>query len=230
MPRTAYNQYDPLQNAFLSALAKGESPGGEKGLYIGVGGADLRQAPVDEYGFPQWSGFGNSHAAGWFQFQPGTWEEYASKYQLNFRSPDDQKAGAWLLAQDRYKANTGRDLTEALKAGDYLSVENALSKTWTSTPGRLANTLAQGDGVDIGTETPISADTSPLARLAGSLPLPGIGLGGADMFVRIGLLVIGAVVILIALWHLLSQTGVVPSPADTAKLAGGVAGAAAKFI
>ena len=91
----AYNPYDPTQQAFLSALASGEA--GTAGYMSGVGpngGSDLTGAPTDQYGFPQWNGFGNSHAAGEYQFQPATWDAVAAQHNLNFGNPADQNAAA----------------------------------------------------------------------------------------------------------------------------------------
>jgi muramidase (phage lysozyme) len=124
----AYNPYDPKQSALLAALALSEVGGAKNAQFLGTGGADLSDAPRDEYGFPQWDGFGASHAAGFFQFQPGTWKGVAEKFGLNFASAEDQKAGAWYHAQDTFQKETGRDLYGALTAKDYGTVESALGK------------------------------------------------------------------------------------------------------
>lgn len=218
----AYNPYDPAQASFLSALKLGESSG--PGAYTqGTGGTDLSNAPTNQYGFPEWGGFGNSHAAGAYQFQPATWEQYGSEYNLNFRNPGDQNAAAWYLAQDTYKAKTGGELSSALAAGDYSPVQSALAKVWPSVTGNgaspgLATALSSGQGGGLsGGTNPISADTS-----GGSDPFKAIG----NQFVRIGLIAVGSLVLLVALWYLLAQTGAVPSPSDAAKVAGKVALAA----
>lgn len=226
--RTAYNPYDPTQARFLAALARGESAGGAYGLFQGVGNYDLSGAPRDEYGFPIWQGWGNSHAAGWFQFQPGTWEEYAERYQLDFQRPDDQKAAAWYLAQDTYARRAGGSLTSALERGDYASIQSALEPIWPSVkgnkaaPGGLTESLQKGLGVDVDTRGVFSDDTTK-AGIPGLPSFPGLPFSvpglGADTFARIGLLVLGAIIILIALWYLLSQAtdGAVPDPTDTVK-------------
>lgn len=227
----AYNPADPTQQSFLSALAAGESSGSNR-YTQGVGGTDLSGAPTDEHGFPTWGGFGNSHAAGAFQFQPRTFDQYADEYNLNFKSPADQNAAAWYLAQDTFKAKTGGDLTAALQAGDFGSVQSALAAVWPSVtgngaaPGGLATSLASGTGADLSGSgmNPISADTSPLGQMLSKLnPVAAIG----NEFVRIGLIAVGVVILLVALWYLLSETGVVPSPSDAAKMAGKAALAAA---
>lgn len=219
MPGVAYDPYNTVQNRFLSALALPESGGGLKGLFIGTGGKDLKDAPTDEYGFPQWTGYGNSHAAGWFQFQPGTWKPYAEKYNLNFRNPDDQKAGAWYLAQDEYAKDTGRDLQTDLASGDYSRLEQSLANQWVSVPGKLSTLLNKGEGADIDTRGDISMNTTPFPGNIVTGLFPGI----QNEFARWGLLIIGAVIILIALWQLLSQTGLAPAPAETAKTVAKVA-------
>jgi len=218
---TAYNPYDPTQQSFLSALALGESRGASS-TFLGVGGKDLSGAPTDQYGFPEWGGFGNSHAAGIFQFQPATFEQYASEYNLNFRNPGDQNAAAWYLAQDTFKKQTGGDLSTALSSGQFSSIQTALAKVWPSVTGNgaspgLAAALSSGLGVDTGAATnPISEDTSPLARLLDSLnPVQAIG----NEFARIAIVAVGALILLVALWFLLANTGVVPSPGEVAKTA-----------
>lgn len=221
----AYNPYDPAQQSFLSALALGESHGPSP-YTQGVGGTDLSGAPTNQYGFPTWGGFGNSHAAGAFQFQPATWEQYGAEYNLNFRNPGDQNAAAWYLAQDTYKAKTGGDLSSALAAGQYSSVQAALAKVWPSVTGNgaspgLAAALSGGQGSQLsGGANPISADTSLLGKLN---PLNAM----TSQFARIGLIAVGSLILLVALWYLLSQTGAVPSPGEVAKTAGKVALAAA---
>ena len=63
---------------------------------VGYGGADLSNAPLDQYGFPKWPGkmgpAGMSHAAGAYQFQPGTWRPYAEKLGIHDFSPQSQDA------------------------------------------------------------------------------------------------------------------------------------------
>jgi hypothetical protein len=60
----------------------------------GYGGADLSKAPLDETGFPIWSGKegpqGLSHAAGAYQFEPATWKKYASAAGVSDFSPESQ--------------------------------------------------------------------------------------------------------------------------------------------
>lgn len=76
--------------------------------YIGWGGADLSQAPLDQYGFPIWEGkmgpAGNSRAAGAYQFQPGTWRKIAVKHfggYADWRKPEVQDAMARRLYLDQ---------------------------------------------------------------------------------------------------------------------------------
>ena len=63
---------------------------------VGYGGTDLSNAPLDQYGFPIWPGkmgpAGMSHAAGAYQFQPGTWRPYAQKLGIKDFSPASQDA------------------------------------------------------------------------------------------------------------------------------------------
>ncbi len=63
---------------------------------VGVGGSDLSKAPLDDSGFPQWAGKmgpqGISHAAGGYQFQPGTWRPAAQRLGIHDFSPASQDA------------------------------------------------------------------------------------------------------------------------------------------
>ena len=150
----AFNPSDPLQQKFLSALALGESGTGSQSSMMGVGGTDLSGLPTDQYGFPEWSGSGNSHAAGIFQFQPSTWDSLASTYGLNFSNTSDQEAGAWILAQQ-----ADPSLYSQLQSGDYGAVQGALSGIWPSVAGNgaapqgLALDLASGTGAALPSAT-----------------------------------------------------------------------------
>lgn len=144
-----YNPSDPIQSSFLASIAKGESGGSSNPYSVGFGGVNLSGASTNQYGFPQWGGaytpYGPTHAAGAFQFQPGTWNSIAQQYGLNFQNPQDQNAGAWYLAQQNYTARTGGSLEDALQAGNYSSVGTALNPTWTSlTPQSLATNMNSG--------------------------------------------------------------------------------------
>lgn len=214
---TAYNAYDTTQQSFLSALALGETGNASNAYSVGFGGSDLTGSPVDQYGFPQWNGADGSHAAGAFQFQPGTWDEIASQYNLNFSNPQDQNAGAWYEAQQAYSQKTGGDLETDLNAGLFTKVQSALGSIWPSVSGNaaapqgLAATLASGGGATIAggsTAAPVSSDQSQPSGI-----LPTI----ENWFLRGGLLVVGTLVILVSLWMLMANHGIVPGPKKLAK-------------
>ena len=96
-----FNPSDPTQVNFLSALASVENSSGNP--MAGYGGVDLTGSQTDAYGFPVWGGSssasGATHAAGLFQFQPGTFDPIAQTYNLNFQNPQDQETAAWILAR-----------------------------------------------------------------------------------------------------------------------------------
>lgn len=219
MPST-YTGYDPTQNAFLSALAQGETgSAGTGALFEGTGGTDLSTASTDAFGFPQWAGTGTSHAAGIFQFQPSTWDSLASVAGLNFGNVQDQDTAAWTLAQQTYASKTGGDLETDLQAGKFSQIESALAGVWPSVTGSaFGKALTGGTGANVSSTGAISADTSPKFD-----PLHPITSGAAvigDEISRVGVLAIGGLVAIVALWWLLSQSGAVPSPGDTARAAG----------
>lgn len=133
---------DPLAPV-MAKIAGGES-GGSPDPYTA------------RYGFPQQPGAagpaGISHAAGKYQFEPGTWVQTSREMVAqgqpapNFANPADQERVARFLAQKTYKQNTGRDLASDAAAGkvDY----PALSGQWPSlkqTAGRdLVERVRQG--------------------------------------------------------------------------------------
>ena len=209
-----YNPNDATQNKFLSSLALGETGNASNAYTLGYGGVDLSSAELGTHGFPQWSGdsSANTHAAGVFQFQPGTWSDIAGKYNLSFDKPQDQNAGAWYLAQETYSAKTGGDLTSALASGDYASVQSALGSIWPSVNGNaaapqgLAANLANGVGATIA-----GATGSATGGASSSSPF-GIVANVENWFERFGLIILGTVIVGGALWALLSSNGYVPSP------------------
>lgn len=214
MSIVAYNPSDPKQQSFLSALALGETGGADNAATLGYGGTDLSTATTDQYGFPSWTGLGNSHAAGTYQFEPATWDALASQYGYDFQNPTDQNAAAWTLAQQTYTAKTGGSLIDALNAGDYGSVQSALASVWPSVTGNgsapqgLAANLAAGVGASI-------------PGASGAETVGGTGNSGSPLsivdtlenfFVRFGLFIVGGIILIAALWALLSNAGYVPSP------------------
>ncbi len=220
MTAVAYNPSDPTQQSFLSSLALGETGNSSFASMEGVGGVNLSGTSTDQYGFPEWSGDSNSHAAGTFQFQPATWDQEASQYNLNFQNPSDQQAGAWYLAQQTYaQQNGGASLETALQNGDYSQVQSSLASVWPSVTGNqaapqgLAANLASGTGASLsgGSSASGASSTSSGSNLLADVE---------NFFVRFGLIIIGGVVIIVALWQLLASQGAVPSPGDTAKAVG----------
>lgn len=226
-----YNPNDATQTSFLSSLALGETGTTPWAPVEGVGGTNLSSAQPDQYGFPQWSGFGGSHAAGTYQFQPGTWDPIAAQLGLNFTSPSDQSAGAWAYAQQTYQQKTGGSLYDALQSGNYSSVQSALQSVWPSVTGNSATggkTLAENLASGIGAT--LNLGSTGASQVFGTAP--GQTVGGSSgsvlssiegFFVRGGLIVVGAIVLLIALWQMLSQHSALPSPGDTVKAAGKLA-------
>ena len=229
MPQVAYNAYDPQQAALLAGLAQGESGGASNSAVLGVGGTDLTGASTDQFGFPIWGGTGNSHAAGIFQFQPSTWDAVAGAHDLNFKNPADQAAGAWYLAQDTFKAKTGGDLETALQSGDYSSVQNALAGQWPSVfgnaaqPKGLAGFLA-GIGGALSGAGPAAPGSAAPAGSGDSATAPNAIEG---FFERGGLVIIGGLVVVVALFALLQRSGVVDKVSRGVGHAAALAAAAA---
>jgi hypothetical protein len=180
----------------------------------------LSGVPVDEYGFPIWSGQGNSHAAGVFQFQPGTWAQVAKEHNLDFQNPTDQAQGAWYYAQQTYADKTGGSLDADLDAGKLATIQNALQAAWPSVVGNsaapmgLAYNVANEIGADYDPSGGVNYQSTP-AKSDKLLSLSNI----EGFFQRFGLILLGVLIIGVALWKLLSDQGIIPPPEKLAKIA-----------
>lgn len=128
-----YSSTDPLIQALLNAISGGESGGPVSGnnLFLGYGGANLTGSQTNSFGFPIWAGvqtaYGPTHAAGIFQFEPGTFNNIAAQYGLNFNSVSGQSAAAWYNAQ---QADPG--LYQQLQSGNIGAIQSALTGQWPS--------------------------------------------------------------------------------------------------
>lgn len=74
-----------------------------------------------------------SSAAGKYQFLVGTWRDMQGALGLADFSPENQDIAAWHLAQQDYKAATGRDLVQALQSGSpeaIIGAKRVLEGTW----------------------------------------------------------------------------------------------------
>lgn len=113
---------------------------------VGTGGTDLSNAPLDQFGFPQWSGIstpkGPSHAAGAYQFQPGTWRQYAEPMGINDFSEKSQDAVGAAALRDQGV------------------------KPWAPYNPRLAAALARGEGA----EPPQMAQAQPPPETPEAVP------------------------------------------------------------
>lgn len=228
--QVAYNPSDPVQQSFLSDLALGET--GVHGTYTeGFGGVDLAGATGNQYGFPTWggssTGAGPTHAAGLYQFEPGTWDSIAANLGITDFSPNSQNEAAWTLAQQTYGAKTGgASLEAALQSGNYSSIQSALASVWpsvvgnASNPGGLANLLASGGAGSQGVLNPGGATAPTSGGASQSLGFLGSITDVEQFFVRFGLVIIGGLIVLVALWQLLSDNTDIPSPGDTVSAAG----------
>lgn len=117
---------DQIQAQILKRIASGESQQYNT-LYGGgsfQGYADHpRQSFIGPTGKP-------TSAAGLYQFEQGTWDEQKRKLGLKDFTPASQDAAAWDLAQNRYRAATGKDLVNEWRNGN--TNLDALAPTWPS--------------------------------------------------------------------------------------------------
>lgn len=176
--------------AFLDALAVGESGGSDDPYHVLYGGGHFDETtPVlaDHYGFPDWPGKDNSHAAGRYQFEPATWREIAASFYPDvpdFRLPIWQDRCAWRLACRNYGARTKRVLSADLATRPgYIPL--VLKSTWTSLneqfPTRYAAALVALGGVTPISTTEDSIEISPsyiptVQKLQHALNLAGASL------------------------------------------------------
>lgn len=84
--------------AFMAVIRAGESGDVYNRLLGGGMFFSYTDHPAVNQGF---AGVGNSHAAGAYQFQPGTWKEAQSALGLADFSPENQDAAAVYLVQRR---------------------------------------------------------------------------------------------------------------------------------
>lgn len=150
LPREAY--------ALLGTIAGTEAPdyqtinGGEKF-------ADFSDHPRRK------GGGGKSTAAGRYQYVQATWDRVAAANGFTDFSPANQDRGAWWLAQQDYKSNTGRDLMADLQAGNYAEVRKGLGSTWEGihklSDAEFAKRMQNASGLTISPQVAQAVDSLP---------------------------------------------------------------------
>lgn len=122
--------------AFLDAMSGPESGGKYNVIYGGKSFSSFADHPRVAVPIPVGPNTGKtSSAAGRYQFIGSTWDRAAKATGVKDFSPASQDKAAWWLAQNDYKANTGRDLLTDLKSKDpatIAGVRKALAPTWES--------------------------------------------------------------------------------------------------
>ena len=115
---------------------------------------------------------GNSTAFGRYQITKSTYkslmESHPGMFSGKFTEQDQDKM-AWVLAQDRYRAITHRDLTTDLKdSSRHATIEQALSGTWASFKGGVQQRngmLGLHDLLDLHKEDESKRDAAAKAKL-----------------------------------------------------------------
>lgn len=153
--------------------------------------------------------------------------DVASAHGLNLSSTSDESAAIWYTAQQDYITNTGQSLETTLQQNNYAAVQSGLAQDLPTVSGSsgapqgLAASLASSIGTAIlNTIDPTGMGSAGLNTMTGIIEDTST-LGGAieNWLTRGGLILIGAVILVVALWLLLSNNGILPSPSDTARAA-----------
>lgn len=128
----------PEARALLDAIAGSESAGRYDVMYGGGRFDPALGHPHQAVPITTGPNAGKtSSAAGRYQFLGSTWDDVAAQHGLSDFSPQSQDLGAWFLAADEYKRDTGRDLQADLAAGRTEAVAPSLRDVWTSLPGGI---------------------------------------------------------------------------------------------
>lgn len=131
-------QLTPEGHALLETISGPESAGKYNVMYGGGlfdDYSDHPRTPVLITSGPNKGKY--STAAGKYQFLGSTWDDVSQTTGVNDFSPQSQDLNAWVLAQQEYKRDTGRDLQGDLAAGDVSRVPGSLKNQWTSMPGGI---------------------------------------------------------------------------------------------
>ncbi len=126
MPDPVYGNLDATQKALLNAIAAPESAGAYNIRYTPKGGATF--AGFDAHpGVFEPGPAGPSSAAGRYQFTKTTWDRMGG----GAFTPENQDQRALALANQDYKARTGRDLMADIRANGFTpQIAQALGPTW----------------------------------------------------------------------------------------------------
>lgn len=143
----------------LQLIAARES-GGRPNVYYGNTTFD------DLSKFPDWPGVAlpdgrRTHAAGKYQFQPGTWQRTAGGAGITDFSEVNQDRAAYVLASGEYRRRTGRELTADLQdPGRADGVLQTLTPHWPVLKGLTAAALPRGGSGSVQVAGP-GVPTSP---------------------------------------------------------------------
>lgn len=143
----------------LQLIAARES-GGRPNVYYGNTTFD------DLSKFPDWPGVAlpdgrRTHAAGKYQFQPGTWQRTAGTAGITDFSEVNQDRAAYVLASGEYRRRTGRELTADLQdPGRADGVLQTLTPHWPVLKGLTAAALPRGGSGSVQVAGP-GVPTSP---------------------------------------------------------------------
>lgn len=123
---------DPIKKSYLDLINAREGSPGYNEAFNYVPFNDLSKHP-NIYNKEH-----DTSAAGRYQINAPTWNEFAPKVGVTDFSPESQDKVAWKIAEENYKVKTGGgDLYAALKSGDPATIATAFTKNrnrWVSLP------------------------------------------------------------------------------------------------
>jgi muramidase (phage lysozyme) len=177
--------FDPdaaIKDSYLDVLNKAEGSPSPNTLF----GYDTFDSLSTHPNTKVWYNNGEdfSTAAGLYQINKATWDEFSAKTGVTDFSEASQKTVGWAIAEANYAKNTGRDLLADLKSGNTQQIMDAFtgnSNRWASLPGGKQPTTNINDLVkdfNEGLKNRIETDFTPDASITQGGGMLGSGLGG----------------------------------------------------
>jgi len=166
--RAATTEIPVEGRALLDTIAMKESDGDYGVIVGGKKFSDFSKHP-EQVGYTYANG-AVSTAAGRYQITKTTNKALEERYpELKGFTPEIQDKKAWILAQERYKRETGKDLAEELKTGNVQEIGRSLSKEWTSLAGGIQATHSDSGFVKSYNESLMGQKANELSNMSNKI-------------------------------------------------------------